>query len=262
MTTISNLSIFLQGVVQMGISQGDFTKYPRTPHLFGSKGTHDDKHLGHADSEKFLADKSLIVEEKLDGTNVGLHFSSSGELMLQCRGHLITEGMHPQYDLFKQWTAIKKNVLKDILEDQLIMFGEWLYARHFVYYRGLSHYFYEFDVYDKSKECFLSLKQRQTLLKGTGLQTVPIIHVGSLKREELDDLIGPSKFESQFENPISMRSDNLMEGLYLRTERDGVVTGRAKFVRPEFVEKIKQSTHWQHQQMVPNQLADGVDIWS
>lgn len=142
------------------------------------------------------------------------------------------------------------------------MFGEWLYARHSVYYRGLSHYFYEFDVYDKSKECFLSLKQRQTLLKGTGLQTVSIIYVGSLKREELDDLIGPSKFESQFENPISMRSDNLMEGLYLRTERDGVVTGRAKFVRPEFVEKIKQSTHWQHQQMVPNQLADGVDIWS
>ncbi len=53
-----------------------------------------------------------------------------------------------------------------------------------------------------------------------------------------------------------------MEGLYLRTEADGVVSGRAKFVRPEFVEKIKQSTHWQHQQMVPNQLADGVDIWT
>jgi hypothetical protein len=33
-------------------------------------------------------------------------------------------------------------------------------------------------------------------------------------------------------------------------------------VRPEFVEKIKESTHWQHQAMVPNQLADGVDIWS
>ena len=27
----------------MGTSHGDFTKYPRTPHLFGSKGTDDDK---------------------------------------------------------------------------------------------------------------------------------------------------------------------------------------------------------------------------
>ena len=53
-----------------------------------------------------------------------------------------------------------------------------------------------------------------------------------------------------------------MEGLYLRTERHGIVMGRAKLVRSEFVEKIKQSTHWQHKAMVPNQLANGVDIWS
>jgi hypothetical protein len=53
-----------------------------------------------------------------------------------------------------------------------------------------------------------------------------------------------------------------MEGLYLRTEADGVVSGRAKFVRSEFVEKVKQSTHWQYVAMVVNQLAEGVDIWS
>jgi hypothetical protein len=53
-----------------------------------------------------------------------------------------------------------------------------------------------------------------------------------------------------------------MEGLYLRTERDGRVTGRAKFVRPEFVEKIKRSQHWQHQAMVPNLLAEGAEVWS
>lgn len=52
-----------------------------------------------------------------------------------------------------------------------------------------------------------------------------------------------------------------MEGLYLRIEADGWVTGRAKMVRPEFVEKVKQSEHWQHQKMVPNELAEGVDIW-
>jgi hypothetical protein len=52
-----------------------------------------------------------------------------------------------------------------------------------------------------------------------------------------------------------------MEGLYVRIERDDVVTGRAKFVRPEFVEKVKQSTHWQQQAMIPNRLAEGADIW-
>lgn len=246
----------------MGTSSGDFTKYPRTPHLFGSKGTDDDKHMGEAESKAFIADESLIVEEKIDGTNVGIHFTDSGELVLQCRGHLITEGMHPQYDLFKQWTTAKRHVLEEMLANRWILFGEWVYARHSVHYRKLTHYFYEFDVYDKEQKVFLDLEGRLGLLEGTGIQTVPVIHTGKVVRDDLEDLIGPSRFDSHFENPATNRPDNLMEGLYLRTELNGVVTGRAKFVRPEFVEKIKQSTHWQHQQMVPNLLADDVDIWS
>lgn len=246
----------------MGTSHGDFTKYPRTPHLFGSKGTDDDKHLGEAESKAFIADESLIVEEKIDGTNVGIHFSESGEMVLQCRGHLITEGMHPQYDLFKQWTAAKRHVLEEQMQNRFILFGEWVYARHSIHYRKLTHYFFEFDIYDKEQEAFLDLDGRLALLEGTGVQTVPVVHTGTVNRDDLEDLIGPSQFDSHFENPITNRPDNLMEGLYLRTEANGAVTGRAKFVRPEFVEKIKQSTHWQYQQMVPNQLSEDVDIWS
>ena len=52
-----------------------------------------------------------------------------------------------------------------------------------------------------------------------------------------------------------------MEGLYVRTEAGGYVTGRAKMVLPEFVEKVKRSEHWQHQKMIPNLLEEGADIW-
>ncbi len=246
----------------MGTSFGNFTKYPRTPHLFGSKGTDDDKHCSEADSNAFIADDSLIVEEKLDGTNVGIHFSDEGELVLQCRGHLITEGMHPQYDLFKQWAVVKRQALEERLASRFILFGEWVYAQHSVHYRQLSHYFFEFDIYDKQTEQFLNLTARMQLLCGSGIQTVPVVHQGSASRKQLSQLIGPSHFDSVFDNPLTGQQDNLMEGLYLRTEANGHVTGRAKIVRPEFVEKIKQSTHWQQKAMVPNQLAPGVDIWS
>lgn len=246
----------------MGASRGDFIKYPRTPHLFGSKGTEDDKHLGEKDSEAFIAEDSLIIEEKLDGTNVGIHFSNDGEIVLQCRGHVITEGMHPQYDLFKQWATVKRNTLEECLERRFILFGEWVYAKHSIHYRQLSHYFFEFDIYDKEDQAFLDLEQRQNLLEESGIETVPILHTGSIKRSELEALIGPSQFDSQFENPETNRTDNLMEGLYLRTEKHGFVTSRAKFVRPEFVQKIQQSNHWQYEAMVPNELASDVDIWS
>jgi len=248
--------------IAMGASRDDFVKYPRTPHLFGSRGTDDDKHLSATESALFIADPSLIVEEKLDGTNVGIHFTSAGRLVLQCRGHEITTGMHPQYDLFKQWTMGKRPDLEIVLEDRYILFGEWLYAKHSIQYRRLPHYFFEFDIYDKQQSAFLDLAARLSILEGTGILTVPVVHRGSATQEQLRALIATSAYDSQFENPMTGRTDDVMEGLYLRTEAGGRVTARGKLVRPEFVEKVKQSEHWQHQAMVPNLLADGVEIWS
>jgi hypothetical protein len=144
----------------MGASRDNFIKYPRAPHLFGSRGTDDDKHLGRKESEAFIADPLLIVEEKLDGTNVGIHFSQSNRMVPQCRGHEIREGMHPQYDLFKQWTSVKRPVLEALLADQHVPYGEWLYAKHLVHYRALPHYFFEFDIYDKQAGKFLALDER------------------------------------------------------------------------------------------------------
>lgn len=246
----------------MGASRDEFVKYPRTPHLFGSRGTDDDKHLSARESAAFVADTSLVVEEKLDGTNVGIHFTATGRMVLQCRGHEITTGMHPQYDPFKQWTTGKRPALEAILEDRFILFGEWLYARHSVHYRGLPHYFFEFDIYDKGAGGFLDLEARLLKLDGAGVQTVPVFHRGATTEAELRALIGRSQFDSTFENPLTGRTDDVMEGLYLRTEAGGMVSGRAKLVRPEFVEKVKRSEHWQHTAMVPNLLANGAEIWS
>ena len=166
-----------------------------------------------------IADPSLVVEEKLDGTNVGIHFTTAGRMVLQCRGHEITEGMHPQYDLFKQWTMGKRPVLETMLVDRFILFGEWLYARHSLHYHRLPHYFFEFDIYDKDEGEFLDLKTRLELIEGTGILTVPVIHRGELDQDRLGLLIGPSRFESMFTDPVTGREDRLMEGLYLRPRR-------------------------------------------
>src|SRR5205809_2532227 len=99
-------------------------------------------------------------------------------MVLQCRGHHITEGMHPKYDLFKQWAAVKRPVMEQRFESRFILFGEWVYARHSVLYRRLTHYFFEFDIYDKHQRAFLDLEQRLRLLDGTGIPTVPVIHSG------------------------------------------------------------------------------------
>lgn len=233
-------------------------KYPRTRHLFGPLG---DKHMGMTTSAWFLNDPSLIIEEKLDGTNVGIQFDQEGNLILQSRGSEITEGMHPQFNLLKQWAATKRQVLEQRLGSRYVMFGEWLYAHHCIEYFKLPHYFFEFDIYDKEAGVFLSLEKRLTIIRDAGIMTVPVVHRGPIAHAELQELIQPSLYDSQFENPETKQIDNLAEGLYLRTEGPGQVTGRAKFVRPEFIDKLKISEHWKDRRMKPNTLASNANIW-
>ena len=56
---------------------------------------------------------------------------------------------------------------------------------------------------------------------------------------------------------------DLAEGLYIKTEEDGVVTGRYKWVRSDFVQAILDSKmHHSQQPFVPNQLDARADIYA
>ena len=91
---------------------------------------------------------------------------------------------------------------------------------------------------------------------------IRIVLLKTVVEEVTDPASQISLEEARFEDPTTGRTDEIMEGLYLRTEAGGVVTGRAKVVRPEFVEKVKRSAHWQYQAMTPNRLEEGADLWS
>ncbi|MFQ6091554.1 MAG: RNA ligase family protein [bacterium] len=236
----------------MGKTMGDFYKYPRVPHIFGSKGTPNDKRLDEKTSIQFLKAPGLIIEEKVDGTNTAIHFADDGRFVLQCRGHAITEGTHPQFDLFKSWAQAKQPLFHSILGRRFIMYGEWMYAKHQIFYHKLPHYFLEFDIFDKESNCFLDTDGRRRMLNNTSICSVPILHKGPLHNiDDLDRLIGQSRF-----------SDCLAEGLYLKIEQSGKVIYRAKCVRRSFIQAVeKVGEHWTEKKMKPNKLLPGKDIW-
>lgn len=236
----------------MGKSSGDFFKYPRTPHILGSKGTEDDRWLDEASSSRFLRNPDLVVEEKVDGTNTAIHFNIDNKMILQCRGHEITGGMHPQFDLFKSWAYSRRLLFHSLLGSRFILYGEWLYAKHQIFYNKLPHYFLEFDIFDKETRCFLDTRSRAKLLRDSEICSVPILYKGVLRRFE--DL---SRFITQ-----SLFGDTLSEGLYLKIEKQGKVSYRGKFVRKTFVQANDNSTtDWKRAEIEPNKLLPGASIW-
>lgn len=235
----------------MGTSFGNFVKFPRTPHIIGSEGTPDDKSLNHEESAFFFKNPNLVVEEKIDGTNMGIHFAD-GELILQSRGHLIRSGMHEQYDLLKSWAYSVWQELYEMLGDRYIMYGEWMYAKHTIYYTDLPHYFIEFDIYDKNNSCFLDSKFRKTILDKNIIHSVHVIHRGSVDSlDNLKNLIQNSHYGFE-----------IAEGVYLKIEDNGKVQQRAKYVRRSFSEAVNESNqNWNQKKVIPNRLEQGKELW-
>ena len=226
-------------------------KYPRTPHLTGSRIQPGDEDVDTIAREALLG-LPVVVEEKLDGSNCAISFTAESTLILQSRGHILTGGPRErQFALFKRWANHHSAGLHDILGSRYVMYGEWLYARHTIPYDRLTHYFLEFDILDRNQSEFLSTTRRHAMLKTSPVMSVPVLHTGAVRG--LDEWIGRSRCSST----------ETMEGLYLKHEEHGRVVGRFKYVRAGFLQAVADSgEHWMDRPLEPNGLADGVDLFA
>jgi RNA ligase len=252
-------------------------KYPRTPHLEGSRLQPGDEDLDQVPF-RAIAGRHLVVEEKLDGANAGISFDSAGTLKLQSRGHFLTGGPRErQFAPLKAWAATHQSVLWERLGTRYVLYGEWLYAKHTVFYDALPQHFCEFDLLDRETGDFLSTPERRRLLDGTPVVSVPVLHEGPLRTlKDLTALIGPSTCRTPAwrdalveaartagQDPevvvAETDSDDHMEGLYIKVEEDGRTVERYKWVRPTFLTAVLDSgSHWQDRPILPNRVVSRV----
>lgn len=267
-------------------------KYPRTHHIEGSRFQTGDENLDCVPFDT-IKDYYLVLEEKVDGANCGISFNKNGQLLLQSRGHYLNGGYgEKQFDLFKVWANCYQTQLYELLKDRYIIYGEWLYAKHTVFYDKLTHYFMEFDIYDKANQKFLSTKKRRKLLKPYYfIASVLVLFEGKIDTlSQLSSYLGKSYFKSDtFLECLKLQCQNLklsyeiakkqtdqtnlMEGIYIKVEgspkkntflvSEDYVLGRYKYVRNTFLNTILDSeTHWVSRPIIPNQLKEDIDIFT
>lgn len=254
-------------------------KFPRTPHIEGSRQQPGDEDLDSVPFDE-IKGQWIVVGEKLDGANAGLRFDESGELYLQSRGHFLEGGYRERhFDLFKQWASTRAQELHAVLGHRYAVYGEWLFAKHTIFYDQLPHYFLVFDVLDVQEERFLTTPQRRELLDPLPLVSAPVLYEGpATTHDDLLALLTRATFKSPCwrdavvsacatkgidEQQAWLETDQseLMEGLYIKVETDHVVE-RYKWVRASFLTTVVDSgTHWLRRPIVPNELQEGVELF-
>ena len=248
-------------------------KYPRTPHIQGSRLQPGDEDLRQRPFSD-IAGRNVVLEEKIDGANSAISFTVNGELRLQSRGHFLTGGYRERhYDLLKQWAIVQQSRLHEVLGNRYILYGEGMYAKHSLYYDALSHYFMEFDILDRNTGVFLDTPSRHELLQGLPVCHVPVLATGIFNNlDEILKHLGDSRYISanhiehlrEDAGKLGLDADQIcretdpsrtMEGIYIKVEENGVVSDRMKYVRASFLQSIEESSvPWLDRPIIPNRI--------
>lgn len=248
-------------------------KMPRTYHIEGSGLTaraNDDDRVPF----NKLKGQFLVIEEKVDGASVSIAFDRNLDPNAYHRGTNIFDGKWVHYDEYKQlynWMYGNEDMLFDIIGTRYIIFGEWMYNKHCVYYDKLPFYFLESDIYDCEREIWLSTSARVNLLQNK-IHSVPVIKsIIPNKMSDISDIhLGKSHYQSdnwidnlkdscnnhKYDFDLCMKETyGFMEGLYIKHEDADKVINRYKFINSKFIETIINSgTHIIDRPILANKL--------
>lgn len=201
--------------------------YGSIPHLPGSRLGPGDHHC-HQGQAKIATEKArdrhdiIIVQEKLDGSNVAIAKINDSIYALSRAGYPAISSPYEQHHRFHHWVFTQGMRFYDLLDDGERICGEWLAQAHGTRYRLNHEPFVPFDMIVGEKR--LPFNQFQERVLKFDFTIPATFHIGGpLPIEEGMKTLGKYGFHGAIDE---------VEGLMYRVERKGEVDFLTKYVRP------------------------------
>lgn len=196
-----------------------YVKYPRTYHLPWSTMLKDDRML--KDDAHFHG-RRVIVTLKMDGENTTMY-----------RDYIHARSLDSATHETRSWVKGLWSRISYLLDEDMRICGENLYAVHSVRYHDLPSYFMMFSIWMDNR-C-LSWDETEEYATVLDLEIVPVIYDGIYNREAVEKAFAPHAQKQ--EGYVLRIADEFTYNDFRRSV--------AKFVRHEFRQVLNQSHgHW------------------
>jgi hypothetical protein len=206
-----------------------YVKYQRTYHLPWSNLLKDDRIL--QDDSNFIG-KRVIVSLKMDGENTTMY-----------NDHIHARSIDSKSHETRNWVKGLWSQISYLIDDNMRICGENLYALHTIKYDNLPSYFMMFSIWIDNK-C-LSWDETVEYSKILSLDLVPIIYDGLYDKNKIIESFQP--YKSSNEGYVVRLADEF----YYSDFRKSI----AKFVLPEFRQALNNSHgHWISKKIEKNLL--------
>lgn len=204
--------------------------YGSIPHFKGSRLGPADHHCSPG-QQRIATEKArdkhdyIVVQEKLDGGNVGVCKVDGKILAITRAGYLAETSKYKTHHVFKFWVDREKNRFKELLNEGERVCGEWLFTAVGTKYNLPHEPFVPFDLFHgKTRYSYHEFKAR---LAYSGFTLPQCLSIG----QPLDIDSAMTMLEVSAHGALEP-----VEGAIWRVERKGEVDFLCKYVRSDKID--------------------------
>ena len=224
--------------------------YGSIPHLPNSRIGPGD-HKCHEGQERIATVKSrnkhdvIIVQEKLDGSNVAVALKDGIILPLSRAGYLANTSPYRQHLMFWNWVYENEERFRNVLNEGEQISGEWLAQAHGTRYELKHEPFVVFDIFDENRKRYAWNIVLEKL--STNFVIPHCIHYGNpMSVDDAMLLLGKYGYHGALDE---------IEGAVWRIENRGKFDFMVKYVRPNkvdglYLEIMEGETYWNWKEKV------------
>ena len=224
--------------------------YGSIPHLPNSRIGPGD-HKCHEGQERIATVKSrnkhdvIIVQEKLDGSNVAVALKDGIILPLSRAGYLANTSHYRHHLMFWNWVYENEERFRNVLNEGEQISGEWLAQAHGTRYELKHEPFVVFDIFDENRKRYAWNIVLEKL--STNFVIPHCIHCGNpMSIDDVMLLLGKYGYHGALDE---------IEGAVWRIENRGKFDFMVKYVRPNkvdglYLEVMEGETYWNWKEKV------------
>ncbi len=202
--------------------------YGSIPHLPNSRMGEGDHHCTPGQAKIATEKKrdkhdTIIIQEKLDGSNVGVAKIDDLLYPLTRSGYVASTSKYLQHQIYYKWVLANYQRFDTILQNGERVCGEWLLQAHGTKYNLYHEPFVAFDIIDSSEQ---RLPYGEFIRRVHSEFTTPhLVSLGEpISVESAMERLGEYGFHGAVDK---------VEGVVYRIERKGEVEFLCKYVRPD-----------------------------
>lgn len=174
----------------------------------------------------------IIVQEKIDGANFSIRYDEDANSI---KAFSRKKPLDLSNNLRGAWEwsqRLNENLIKDVLGNTLVLFGEWLCSHTIVYPDDKYQNAYFYDVWNTETEKYLTQDKVKDIVERLGLNYVPVFYEGEfISWEHLKQFVGRSDFGGESGEGIVVKNMTRLNDLNTR------LPFYTKIVADKFAEK-------------------------